>query len=373
MDVQRRYVLHSTLNSQLSTSSLRINCWFLLTPHSSLSQLRHSIRRDDPVKRLYLSVSVSSSDQRNKELFLISPMHFFRQRQKSKKSSKHETKCTGGIKADLVKENAYFKELQKLKRTIPCWDIFYTAPEQDRIDSWLRLEILGAAMCEKYSWAIPDSTTLRILKHFSPLIEIGAGKGYIAKLLKDEGADIVAFDREVDKTSGWTKVEIGGPEKLSENAAAGRNLFLCYPDEDSSMANPCLDNFIGDYVVHIGELISTGQISSPQAPWGRTSSADFQTSLMTDFHCVLVYELPAFPFSRDCITVWKRTEFVRGKESIDEELGDGDGDEINPENASEEGSERDDAWASIPQKERLPVTRSSPDFAHLLQLVAGGR
>jgi hypothetical protein len=298
-------------------------------------------------------------------------MHFFRQRrQKSRKSSKSETKSTCGHQADLNKENAYFKEVQRLKRTIPCWDVFYTAPEQDRIDSWLRLEVLGAAMCEKYSWAIPDITTLRILKHFCPLIEIGAGKGYIAKLLKDDGADIVAFDREVDKASRWTKVGIGGPEKLSESAAAGRNLLLCYPDEDSSMADPCLDNYTGDYVIHIGELISTGQISSPQAPWGRTSSADFQISLMTDFHCVLVYEMPAFPFSRDCITVWKRTEFVRGKESINKELGDdssnGDGEESNSEDDSEEGSGPDDGWASIPQKERLSVTRSSPDFAHLL-------
>lgn len=320
----------------------------------------------------WLSVPRLQSEQHNKVLFVISRMHFFRQRsyrQKSRKSSKRETKSTRRNQADLKKENAYYKEVCKLKRTIPCWDIFYTAPEQDRIDSWLRLEVLGAAMCEKYSWAIPDSTTIRILKHFCPLIEIGAGKGYIAKLLKDEGADIVAFDREVDKTSAWTKVKIGGPEKLSESAAAGRNLFLCYPDEDSSMANPCLDDFIGDYVIHIGELISTGQLSSPQAPWGRTSSADFQISLMTDFHCVLVYELPAFPFSRDCITVWKRTEFVRGKESIGRELGDGsndDGEEHDSEDASEEGSERDDAWASIPQNERLSVTRSSPEFAHLL-------
>ena len=300
-------------------------------------------------------------------------MHFFRQRKhrhKSSKSSKREAIATSttdrGNKAVISNENAYYKEVLKLKRTIPCWDTFYAAPEQDRIDSWLRLEVLGTAMCEKYSWAIPDSTTLRILKNFCPLIEIGGGKGYIAKLIRDDGADIVTFDREVNETSAWTEVVIGGPEKLSENATCGRNLLLCYPDEDSSMASPCLDNFTGDYVLHIGELISTGQISSPQAPWGRTSSADFQISLMTDFHCVLVYELPAFPFSRDCITVWKRTEFVRGKESIDKELGHGDGDEINSEDASEEGSERDDAWASIPRKERLSVTRSSPDFAHLL-------
>ena len=119
------------------------------------------------------------------------------------------------------------------------------------------------------------------------------------------------------------------------------------------MANPCLDDFIGDYVIHIGELISTGQLSSPQAPWGRTSSADFQISLMTDFHCVLVYELPAFPFSRDCITVWKRTEFVRGKESIDKDLGHGGDGDINRDDESEDDEEFDgDAEERLEAKAR---------------------
>ena len=130
------------------------------------------------------------------------------------------------------------------------------------------------------------------------------------------------------------------------------------------MANPCLENFTGDYVIHIGELISTGGLSSPQAPWGRTSSADFQVSLMTDFHCVLVAEMPAFPFSSDCISVWKRTEFVRGKESITRELDVGS--ETNDVESEEGSIDEDDGWASILLSERLPVTRAAPDFQYLL-------
>lgn len=263
-------------------------------------------------------------------------------------------------------ENAYLKNFLKLKKTIGCWDRFFTVPEEERIENWVRLEVLGNALCEKYSWAVPDSRALRILKRFSPLIEIGAGKGYISKLLQDGGVDIIPFDREVDENSAWTKVQIGGPKQLSKQCAKGRNLFLCYPDEDSSMADPCLKNFTGDYVVHIGELISTGGLSSPQAPWGRTSSADFQVSLMTDYHCVLVAEMPAFPFSRDCISVWKRTEFVRGKESIAKELDGGAGTNDDDDNSEVGSEEEDDAWASILPSERLPVTRAAPDFQYLL-------
>lgn len=295
-------------------------------------------------------------------------MHFLRQkrlRQKKTEENSFREETHQPHKA-AKNENKYYKEFSKLKKSIPCWDSFFVVPEEDRVHNWVRLEVLGNAMCEKYSWAVPDHRAITILKNFSPLIEIGAGKGYICKLLQDSGVDIVAFDREIDHSSAWAEVMLGGPKKLSKKIAKGRNLFLCYPDEDSSLASQCLTNFNGDYILHIGELITTGQLSSPQAPWGRTTSADFQVSLMSDFHCVLVAELPAFPFSRDCISVWKRTDFVRGKESIDAEFGsspddDGKEDEVDSDSAE------DDAWASVPVSERLPVTRAAKDFQFLLE------
>ena len=295
-------------------------------------------------------------------------MHFFRQRKR------HYVKSTRISKSDNAKssasENKYHKEFSKLKKSITCWNDFFTVSEQERVDNWPRLEVLGNAMCEKYAWAVPNNRTLSILKHFSPLIEIGAGKGYFCKLLTDMGVDIIAFDREVDSEHYWGDVQIGGPKKLLKNLAKGRNLFLCYPDEDNSMACPCLNNFDGEYLIHIGELISTGQLSSPQAPWGRTSGADFQVALMTEFHCVLVSELPAFPFSRDCLTVWKRTTWVRGKESIEKEMNLGANRENDDNDNSKEDrsvGEEDDAWASIPPNERLPVTRAAPELQFLLQ------
>lgn len=296
-------------------------------------------------------------------------MHFLRQKRQRRKNKLVEKSPLEEIQLPSKKtknENAYYTEFSKLKKSIPCWDSFFVVPEQDRVHNWVRLEVLGNAMCEKYSWAVPDSRALKILKNFSPLIEIGAGKGYICKLLQDSGVDIVAFDREIDSSSAWANVKVGGPKKLLKPLAKGRNLLLCYPDEDSSLASQCLANYDGDYILHMGELITTGQLSSPQAPWGRTTSADFQVSLMSDFHCVLVAELPAFPFSRDCISVWKRTDFVRGKESIDAEFG-LDPDDDGKDTEGDGDSEEDDSWASVPVSERLPVTRAAKDFQHLLE------
>mmetsp|Transcript_7858 Transcript_7858/g.19988 ORF Transcript_7858/g.19988 Transcript_7858/m.19988 type:complete len:164 (-) Transcript_7858:188-679(-) len=46
----------------------------------------------------------------------------------------------------------------------------------------------------KYAWAIPDQRAIRIIANFSPLVEIGAGKGYWAMLLRQAGADVLALD-----------------------------------------------------------------------------------------------------------------------------------------------------------------------------------
>jgi hypothetical protein len=35
-------------------------------------------------------------------------------------------------------------------------------------------------------------------------------------------------------------------------------LFLCYPDDTEEMSTKCLRYFKGDFIIHVGELFSTG-------------------------------------------------------------------------------------------------------------------
>lgn len=100
-----------------------------------------------------------------------------------------------------------------------------------------------------------------------------------------------------------------------------RTLFLCYPDEQEAIAAPCLENFQGEYIIHVGELITgAGTLFGyPQAPFGRTSSSEFQVDLAETFHCLLVANLQnRWPYSKDCISVWKRTNFVSGKDHAED-------------------------------------------------------
>jgi len=81
--------------------------------------------------------------------------------------------------------NPYFEELQALKDTIPEWNHFFQGDGDDsRGNNWVRLDVMGSALVEKYAWCCPDERALKILTQYAPLIEIGAGKGYWAGLLR---------------------------------------------------------------------------------------------------------------------------------------------------------------------------------------------
>ncbi|DAZ92387.1 TPA: hypothetical protein N0F65_003770 [Lagenidium giganteum] len=232
---------------------------------------------------------------------------------------------------------------------------------------------VGVAM--KYSWAIPDERALQIIKHYGPIVEMGAGTGYWGCLLKVRGVDIVCYDlhvadddddengdaadgesdeaQEEDDDSGeelegdeqedgddddegegddsdgqpeyeesdsedeeeieiqqvyWTEVLKGTPKMLRKHS--DRALFLCYPDDfedsDESMALECLNNYSGDTVIHVGEML--GQTLCLPDAWGRTSAPEFQVRLASLYHKVLQVPLPSWHSSIDTLTVWKRTK-----------------------------------------------------------------
>ncbi|KAL7447585.1 hypothetical protein ACHAXS_007900 [Conticribra weissflogii] len=113
--------------------------------------------------------------------------------------------------------------------------------------------------------------------------------------------------RHVKLKRDGLEIRHGGPEMLSSDPQirdSGRTLFLCYPDEEddqpppkhdddddddddddnhddeglaqpTSMAASCLEHFSGDTIIHVGELYGD-TLSLEQAPWGRSSSREFQ-------------------------------------------------------------------------------------------------
>eukprot|EP00602_Paraphysomonas_sp_CaronLab_P008966 CAMPEP_0185021082 /NCGR_PEP_ID=MMETSP1103-20130426/3744_1 /TAXON_ID=36769 /ORGANISM="Paraphysomonas bandaiensis, Strain Caron Lab Isolate" /LENGTH=282 /DNA_ID=CAMNT_0027552379 /DNA_START=23 /DNA_END=871 /DNA_ORIENTATION=+ len=262
--------------------------------------------------------------------------------------------------------NPYLKEVLKLKKTIKNWDCLFSADAERRMEDWIRIDVLGQPLLEKYAWAIPTPEALNVMRKFSPIVEIGAGKGYWSYLLQRYGCSVLPYDINPPKES-WTKVRKGTPQtllNLKGKGCKGLTLFLCYPDEADSVALPCLEHIVSsqdaesnnesafsDYILHVGELIHTGCASgSPQSPWGRSSSPDFQVKLSEFYHCVASVPLVSFPFSRDYLTVWKRTKIL----SMVDEVVEG-----------EEEAEKDE-WKDIPKSEALMSSALwAPGYADL--------
>lgn len=261
----------------------------------------------------------------------------------------------------------------------------HVTPEE-RAEIWEKQADLGENVVNAYSWATPDPRLLPVFQHFGPIVEVGCGaNAYWSKWMNAEGGvDVVALDVSLDeggkisaldgtemtKKSKKSKTGLiirqGGPDTLAEDAELqDRTLFLCYPDEEDhqmddcdedgvpplSMAAACLENYNGSTIIHVGELYGD-TLSLEQAPFGRSSSNEFQQRLASEYHCILKMKLQSnWLHVKDTLSVWKRSETCC----------------IAFENEDEDNEEDDEInYKYIPPSEVLPMDTAAPCVAHLL-------
>lgn len=311
--------------------------------------------------------------------------------EKKSAAKKHQPHSTTNkdLNPLLTQQAKFLSSLQSKERTHYFSDN-HVSPDR-RAALWMEQAERGERLVNDYAWATPNDTALKIFQHFSPIIELGCGRNaYWASWMQQAGdVDVVAYDSNVQnggkiatttengKKSSNKKhslVQQGGPNVLRLPQHEKRTLFLCYPDEedddydseDSSDDGPpppfgwqCLDNYQGTYLIHAGELAFWDvNLSMDQAPWGRSSSMEFQQRLAAEFHCVLKVQLPNWLHVRDSISVWKRSQVCPIVFAADEEDGDDD--------------EEDEVveYRHIPPDELLPQNVAAPCLAHLLPAVS---
>lgn len=121
------------------------------------------------------------------------------------------------------------------------------------------------AVKDRYSWAIPNEEALSAIAAVGPIVEIGAGAGYWAWLLREREVDVVAYDAcppspqrqnryHRTRESTFGDVLVGGPEDVMKHA--DRTLFLCWPPYEDPMAARALTLYLaagGKRLVYIGE------------------------------------------------------------------------------------------------------------------------
>ncbi|MGV9635935.1 hypothetical protein ACWDO0_17315 [Nocardia rhamnosiphila] len=162
----------------------------------------------------------------------------------------------------------------------PYWDIVAPAVAVDgdrRVvnggspSGSVRLGFVQTILQAAYAYAVPSPETLAWAKSFAgdrKVVELGAGRGYWARLLAEGGLPVRAFDSEPPDSSEnasfpqagrqqsvWFPVD--GVDDFAPELAADSVLFLCWPPGwGNPMASQALELFEsrgGRRVIYLGE------------------------------------------------------------------------------------------------------------------------
>jgi hypothetical protein len=152
---------------------------------------------------------------------------------------------------------------------------------------------LKNAITGHFAWAVPTAAAIDCIGRHATggVIEIGAGSGYWAWLLRQAGVDVAAFDAAPPAYT-WAPVEVGDERQAS--AADGRTLLLCWPPWAAPMASAALSAFPGERVVYVGEWM------------GGSAEPDFFARLAAEFEAVDAVDIPRWHARSDRLWVFRR-------------------------------------------------------------------
>ena len=184
----------------------------------------------------------------------------------------------------LVGQNEYLDEFVRVHRTI----------------NWPKHLDERPALVQRFSWALPSDEALDAIARYAPVVEMGAGGGYWAHLMRERGIDVLAYDRERPHDDNyfarhlWTRIDRGTPGVLAGHT--DRSLFLCWPPSKSPMATNCLKAWGGSHLIHVGEWRLT------------TGSPGFHDRVEDGFELVEKVSIPQWEGMHDTLTVWRRRD-----------------------------------------------------------------
>jgi len=127
----------------------------------------------------------------------------------------------------------------------------YVKPSLTPATPWSIREIL----VRKYSWAVPNEEAITQIRRLElPIIEWGAGSGYWASLLHQEGCNIQCYDKEPWATTYHPVTKQDDPSKMNFE---GKMLLLVWPPYADPMADEVLKQYLlanaHPVVAYVGE------------------------------------------------------------------------------------------------------------------------
>lgn len=156
-----------------------------------------------------------------------------------------------------------------------------------------------------WSFAIPTADALDVIASAAPVVEVGAGTGYWARLLRDRGVDVVAYDdfgesyhKWFPGMDPWTEVE-RADAAIAAARHPDRTLLMVWPPmtDMAARAFTAYAKAGGKRMVYVGEERS-----------GCTASSDFWHALATSgWHETARVDLPQWPGIHDYLTAYEAT------------------------------------------------------------------
>ncbi|HEY7265474.1 MAG TPA: hypothetical protein VH589_28825 [Trebonia sp.] len=169
------------------------------------------------------------------------------------------------------------------------------------LGSVLNLPARRRELAALFSWAIPADGALAVLSRYAPLIEVGAGAGYWAGLLRARGVDVAATDLAPPRRP-WTTVAAASAAAAARAPdSGGRTLFLCWPPHDDDGASyAALRAYRGEVVAYLGG-----------GPGGPAGTVRFHRELTLNWHPAEQVAVPNWPGLRDRLVVYRRNPVRR--------------------------------------------------------------
>jgi hypothetical protein len=149
-----------------------------------------------------------------------------------------------------------------------------------------------AAIARHFAWAVPTEQAIEVIrKHSSGVVEVGAGSGYWAWLMREAGLDVAAFDTDPPPFT-WGEINRGDERAARDHPE--KALLLCWPPWATGMASRALNAYGGEHVVYVGEWM------------GYNAEPNFFASLQWFFECIDTVEIPQWYMRDDRLMVFRR-------------------------------------------------------------------
>ena len=153
----------------------------------------------------------------------------------------------------------------------------------------------------KFGFPMVTGAAVSLIARYSPLLEIGAGSGYLAHELQRQRADVHPTDPGHPSPTypwppqdHWTAIEpIDAQTAVARHP--GRNLLISWPDYQEDWAQQALTHFQGEHVILIGENRN-----------GCTGTPELHDLLEDLFLETDGLRIPQFPGIHDRVTVHRR-------------------------------------------------------------------